>query len=93
MSSIYISFGNGRWNKIGLIYRESWWKWKFSDFLAEVSKTLNHIEMKASILKMKKKPGRIDKMQLNTKNDLNRIKNKGVMVGYVNYAKSGFLVI
>ena len=49
--------------------------------------------MKASILKMKKTPGRIDKMQLNTKNDLNRIKNKGVMVGYVNYAKSGFLVI
>ena len=93
MSSIYISFDNGRWNKLGVIYRESRWKWIFSDFLAEVSKTLNHIEMKASILKMKKTPGRIDKMQLNTKNDLNRIKNKGVMVGYVNYAKSGFLVI
>ena len=49
--------------------------------------------MKASILKMKKTPGRIDKMQLNTKNGLNRIKNKGVMVGYGNYAKSGFLAI
>jgi len=63
-------------------------------FLAEVSKTWNHIEMKASIPKMKKKtPGRIDKMQLTNKNCLNWIKNKGVIAWYGNYAKSGFLAI
>ena len=55
MSSTYIIFGNGRWNKLCVIYRESRWKWIFNDFLAEVSKTWNHIQMKASIPKMKKK--------------------------------------
>ena len=34
-----------------------------------------------------------DKMQLTTKNCLNRMKNKGVMAGYVKYANSGYLAI
>ena len=42
---------------------------------------------------MKKKTGRIDKMQLTTKNCLNRMKNKEVMDGYGKYAKSCFLAI
>ena len=39
---------------------------------------------------MKKTSGRIDKMQLKTKNLLNRMKNKGVMAGYVNMQNQVF---
>ena len=51
------------------------------------------MEIKAFIQKMKKIPGRFEKMQLTTKNGLNRMKNKEVMAVYVKYAKSVFLAI
>jgi len=48
------------------------------------------MKIKAFIIKILKMPMRNDKMQLTTKNGLNRMKNTGVMAGYVKYAKSVF---